>query len=86
MEQAKEDAILAKITTGTNEIAADCDLIVEAALEKMDIKQGIFKQLDGSARPNAFLLPTLLLCPSLKLHTASSIRLLACTSLIRLLL
>lgn len=51
MDQAREDAILAKITTGTNEIAADCDLIVEAALEKMDIKQGIFKQLDDLCKP-----------------------------------
>lgn len=51
MDQAREDAILAKVTTGTNEIAADCDLIVEAALEKMDIKQGIFKQLDELCKP-----------------------------------
>ncbi len=51
IEQSKEDAILAKIKTGTNEIAADCDLVVEAALEKMDIKQGIFKQLDGLCKP-----------------------------------
>ena len=52
MEQSKADAILAKITTGTNEIVADCDLVVEAALEKMDIKQGIFKQLDELCGPN----------------------------------
>lgn len=47
MEQAAADALLAKITTGTNEIVKDCDLVVEAALEKVDIKQGIFKQLQG---------------------------------------
>lgn len=46
IDQAREDSILAKITTGTNEIAKDANLVVEAALEKMDIKQGIFKQLD----------------------------------------
>lgn len=51
IEQAYEDSVLAKIRTGTNEIAADCDLIVEAALEKMDIKQGIFKQLDELCKP-----------------------------------
>ena len=38
MEQAAADAILAKITTG-------CDLIVEAALEVMDIKKQTFKEL-----------------------------------------
>ncbi len=45
MDQAKADAILAKITTGTKEICGDCDLIVEAALEVMDIKKQTFKEL-----------------------------------------
>ena len=47
LEQAKADAVLAKITTGTKEIVADCDLIVEAALEKMDVKKALFKDLEG---------------------------------------
>ena len=46
MEQADADAILAKITTGTKEICTDCDLIVEAALEVMDIKKQTFKELE----------------------------------------
>ncbi|MCI8769773.1 MAG: 3-hydroxybutyryl-CoA dehydrogenase [Lachnospiraceae bacterium] len=46
MEQAAADAILAKITTGTKEICTDCDLIVEAALEVMDIKKQTFKELE----------------------------------------
>ena len=45
MDQAKADAILAKITTGTKEICGDCDLIVEAALEVMDVKKQTFKEL-----------------------------------------
>ena len=45
MDQAKADAILAKITTGTKEICTDCDLIVEAALEVMDVKKQTFKEL-----------------------------------------
>lgn len=45
MEQAAADAILAKITTGTKEICGDCDLIVEAALEVMDVKKQTFKEL-----------------------------------------
>ncbi len=53
MEQAKSDAILAKITTGTKEITADCDLIVEAALEKMDVKKDLFKELDGICKKDA---------------------------------
>ncbi|MBO4390561.1 MAG: 3-hydroxybutyryl-CoA dehydrogenase [Lachnospiraceae bacterium] len=43
--QEKADEILSRITTGLNDICADCDLVVEVALEKMEIKQQIFAQL-----------------------------------------
>ena len=45
MDAEKAEAILAKITTGTKEICGDCDLIVEAALEVMAVKQQTFKEL-----------------------------------------
>ena len=45
MDQEKADAILAKITTGVKTICKDCDLVVEAALEVMDIKKQTFKEL-----------------------------------------
>ena len=45
MDQAAADSILAKITTGTKEICTDCDLIIEAALEVMDVKKQTFKEL-----------------------------------------
>ena len=45
MDQAKADAILAKITTGTKDICTDVDLVVEAALEVMDVKKQTFKEL-----------------------------------------
>ena len=45
MDQATADSILAKITTGTKEICTDCDLVVEAALEVMDVKKQTFKEL-----------------------------------------
>ncbi len=45
MDQAKADAILAKITTGTKDICKDVDLVVEAALEVMSVKQQTFKEL-----------------------------------------
>lgn len=52
MEQAKADAILAKITTGVKEnLCADCDLIVEAALEVMDVKKQTFKELSAICKP-----------------------------------
>ena len=46
MEQAEADAILGRITTGTKEICADCDLVIEAAIENMEIKKQTFKELD----------------------------------------
>ena len=45
MDQDKADAILAKITTGTKDICTDADLVVEAALEVMEVKQQTFKEL-----------------------------------------
>ena len=43
--QEKADAIAAKIATGLKDICTDCDLIVEAALEVMDVKKQTFKEL-----------------------------------------
>ena len=34
---------------------ADCDLIIEAAFENMEVKQNIFKQLDQVCKPDAIL-------------------------------
>lgn len=51
MEQAEADTILSRICTGTKEICADCDLIIEAAIENMEIKKQTFKELDGICKP-----------------------------------
>ena len=53
MEQAAADEILAKITTGTKEICGDCDLIIEAAIENMEIKKQTFKELQAICKPEA---------------------------------
>ncbi len=45
MTQEAADAVLAKITTGVKTICTDCDLVVEAALENMQIKKQTFKEL-----------------------------------------
>src|SRR4029077_18281081 len=34
---------------------ADCDLIIEAVLERMDIKKDVFAKLDAIAKPGAIL-------------------------------
>lgn len=41
------DGVLAKITTGVKDICTDADLIVEAALEVMEVKQQTFKELQA---------------------------------------
>ena len=53
LEQAEADTILSKITTGTKEICADCDLVIEAAIENMEIKKQTFKELDEICKPEA---------------------------------
>ena len=54
-EEVKED-ILSRIS-GTTDInlAADCDLIVEAAIENMKIKKEIFAELDKICKPETIL-------------------------------
>ena len=45
--QEKANEIMGKITTGLNGICTDCDLIVEVALENLEIKKKIFTELMG---------------------------------------
>ena len=47
LEEVKKDAVLAKITTGLKEKVADCDLVVEAAIENMQAKRELFLALQG---------------------------------------
>lgn len=51
MEEAKKEEILGKITTGLRDIVADCDLVVEAVLEQMDMKHELFQALDKMCKP-----------------------------------
>ena len=56
LDAAAKDATLGRIS-GTVDMAAakDCDLIIEAALEVMDIKKSIFKELDELCKPECIL-------------------------------
>ena len=51
MTQEAADAVLSKITTGVKDICGDCDLIIEAAVENMEIKKQTFKELDAICKP-----------------------------------
>ncbi len=51
MNAAAAEAILNRIATGTKDICSDCDLIVEAAFESMDVKKQTFEELQAIAKP-----------------------------------
>ena len=52
LTQEAVDKILNSITAGLKEnLCADCDLIVEAAFENMEVKQTTFKELDAICKP-----------------------------------
>ncbi len=48
----KAEKILGKIKTGTNEMCADADLVVESVLEDMETKKRLFKELDEICQGN----------------------------------
>ena len=56
LTQAQYDACMALITpTLSYQDFADVDLIIEAVFENMDVKEQVFKTLDGIAKPGAIL-------------------------------
>jgi 3-hydroxybutyryl-CoA dehydrogenase len=56
LQSAEKDAIVARIAGTTLQTTfADCDLIVEAVVEDMTIKQSIFTQLERICRADAIL-------------------------------
>lgn len=52
MSQEDADRLLAKITTGVKDICTDCDLVVEAAIENMEIKKQTFRELQAICKPD----------------------------------
>jgi 3-hydroxybutyryl-CoA dehydrogenase len=56
LTQAERDAALARLTL-TTELAdlADCDLVIEAVLEELELKREVFAELDRVTRPDAVL-------------------------------
>jgi len=56
ISQEDKDVVMARIS-GTVDLAdaADCDLVIEAAIEIMDIKKAIFKELNEICKPECIL-------------------------------
>lgn len=56
LEAGQKDVILSRVaTTGDLADMADCDLIVEAVLEVLDIKTNVYRQLDGICKPETII-------------------------------
>ena len=56
MDEATKEAVLSRISGTTDmNLAADCDLVVEAAIENMEIKKSIFAELDGICKESTIL-------------------------------
>ena len=57
LDAASADAIRALITGGTDKTAfADCDVVIEAVFEELEVKRGVFAELEPLLRPDALLL------------------------------
>ncbi len=56
MTEAEKEATLSHLSTSTSlQSAADCDLVVEAVVENMDVKEKVFKELDEVTKETAIL-------------------------------
>jgi 3-hydroxybutyryl-CoA dehydrogenase len=56
IKEADRDAALKRITTGQDyKMFADCDLVIEAAVEKEEVKKEIFKKLCPVLKPGAMI-------------------------------
>ena len=56
LSEADRDAAVGRLmlTTDLSDLA-DCDLVIEAVLEELDLKRGLFAELDRVTRPEAIL-------------------------------
>ena len=56
LEADVRDAALERLTTSTElSDLADCDLVIEAIVEKLEVKGAVFRQLDELCKPGAIL-------------------------------
>ena len=67
------DAALARLVSGGSVAdAADCDLVVEAVVEDLEVKTALFRELDGICKPGAVLATTTSSLPVIDCAMATS--------------
>jgi 3-hydroxybutyryl-CoA dehydrogenase len=72
MTSGEKDAVLARITGTTKlEDLSGCELVVEAAVEKLDVKLELFKALDAIAAPATILATNTSSLPITKIAAAT---------------
>jgi 3-hydroxybutyryl-CoA dehydrogenase len=73
LDEAGRDAALARVT-GTTALddLADCDLVIEAVVEDLDVKRALFAALDEVVKPGAILATTTSSLPVIECAAATS--------------
>jgi 3-hydroxybutyryl-CoA dehydrogenase len=72
MTASDKDAVLARISGTTRlEDLSGCDIVIEAAIEKLDVKLELFKTLDGLVKPGAILATNTSSLPITKIAAAT---------------
>ena len=73
LSEQDRDAALARLTSGASlGDAADCDLVIEAVVEDVDVKTALFRELDGICKPGAVLATTTSSLPVIDCAMATS--------------
>ncbi|MFN2526717.1 MAG: 3-hydroxyacyl-CoA dehydrogenase family protein, partial [Actinomycetota bacterium] len=73
LEQSAADEALGRITTTLDyEDLAEADLVVEAVVEQLDVKETVFRELDASVKPDAILASTTSSLPVVDLAAATA--------------
>ena len=57
-EQDRDAALARLVSSGSLADAADCDLVLEAVVEDLDVKTALFRELDGICKPGVVLATT----------------------------
>ncbi|MCP3798210.1 3-hydroxybutyryl-CoA dehydrogenase [Allokutzneria sp. A3M-2-11 16] len=73
LTEEKRDAAIARVRTTTNfDDFADCDLVVEAVAEELEVKKAVFGALDEVCKPGAVLATTTSSLPVIECAAATS--------------